>query len=100
MAALPQSTVVHRQVRCPWALKGTVMRVLTEQMKGKETDLLDGIKVIEERGWAQVLPDANEPLVHVYAEGDTEEEANRLEQELRGLVEEIIAGEEAHAYSE
>ena len=26
VAELPQSTVVHRQVRCPWALKGTVMR--------------------------------------------------------------------------
>jgi mannose-1-phosphate guanylyltransferase / phosphomannomutase len=93
VADLPKSTVVHRQVRCPWALKGTVMRVLTEQMKGKETDLLDGIKITEPHGWAQVVPDANEPLVHVYAEGDTEEEANRLERELRTLVEEIIAGE-------
>ena len=102
VAELPQSTVVHRQVRCPWALKGTVMRVLTEQMKGKTTDLLDGIKILEERGWAQVVPDANEPLVHVYAEGDTEEEANRLERELRELVEGIIAGrgEEAPAGAE
>ena len=75
VAELPKSTVVHRQVRCPWALKGTVMRVLTEQMKGKETDLLDGIKITEPHGWAQVVPDANEPLVHVYAEGETEEEA-------------------------
>jgi mannose-1-phosphate guanylyltransferase/phosphomannomutase len=91
VAALPTSTIVHRQVRCPWASKGTVMRVLTEQMKGKEVDLLDGIKIMEEHGWAQVIPDANEPLVHVYAEGDTEEEANRLEQELRSLVEQIIA---------
>ncbi len=92
VAALPTSTLIHRSVRCPWALKGTVMRVLTEQMKGKEIDLLDGIKITEERGWAQVIPDADEPLVHVYAEGDTEEEAHRLEEELRRLVEEIIAG--------
>ena len=33
------------------------MRVLTEQMKGKKVDTLDGIKVFEKRGWAQVLPD-------------------------------------------
>ncbi len=90
IAALPTSTLIHRQVRCPWALKGTVMRVLTEQMKGKEIDLLDGIKITESHGWAQVIPDADEPLVHVYAEGDTEQEAHRLEEDLRGLVEQII----------
>ena len=32
-------------------------------------DLADGIKVFEERGWAQILPDADEPLFHIYAEG-------------------------------
>jgi mannose-1-phosphate guanylyltransferase/phosphomannomutase len=97
VAQLPQSTVVHRQVRCPWAVKGTLMRILTERSKGKEVDLLDGIKILEERGWAQVVPDANEPVVHIYAEGDTEEEASRLERELREAVEEIIAEEEAAA---
>jgi mannose-1-phosphate guanylyltransferase/phosphomannomutase len=66
------------------------MRVLTERMKGREVDLLDGIKIIEERGWVQVIPDANEPLVHVYAEADTEAEATRLELETRRLVEQII----------
>ena len=45
------------------------MRILTERMKGKKVDTLDGIKVFEDRGWAQVLPDPDEPLVHVYAEG-------------------------------
>ena len=90
VAGLPQSTVVHRQVRCPWALKGTVMRVLTERMKGKKVDTLDGIKVFDKRGWAQVLPDPDEPLVHVYTEGKTPEDAAELEEEFLGLVEEIV----------
>ncbi len=94
VAELPESTVIHRQVRCPWARKGAVMRVLTERMKGKEVDVRDGIKVFEERGWAQVLPDPDEPLVHVYAEGQTPEEGARLEDEFVGLVEEIVAGGE------
>jgi mannose-1-phosphate guanylyltransferase/phosphomannomutase len=89
---LPQSTVIHRQVRCPWSRKGAVMRVLSERMKGKQVDLLDGIKVFEERGWAQVLPDPAEPLVHVFAEGRTAEDAASLEDEFTDLVEEIIAG--------
>ncbi len=69
VAELPESHVVHRQLACPWALKGLVMRVLTERLKDRELDLTDGIKVVDERGWAEVLPDPDEPLVHVYAEG-------------------------------
>jgi mannose-1-phosphate guanylyltransferase / phosphomannomutase len=91
VAELPESTVIHRQVRCPWARKGTVMRILTERMKGKDVDVSDGLKVFEKRGWAQVLPDPHEPLVHVYAEGDTPEEGARLEEEFVGLVKEIVA---------
>jgi mannose-1-phosphate guanylyltransferase/phosphomannomutase len=91
VAELPESTVIHRQVRCPWGRKGTVMRILTERMKGKDVDVSDGLKVFEKRGWAQVLPDPHEPLVHVYAEGDTPEEGARLEEEFVGLVKEIVA---------
>jgi mannose-1-phosphate guanylyltransferase / phosphomannomutase len=88
---LPQSTVVHRQVRCPFARKGAVMRTLTERMRDREVDLLDGIKIFEDGGWAQVLPDSAEPLVHVYAEGPTQEETQRLEERYTALVQGIIA---------
>jgi mannose-1-phosphate guanylyltransferase/phosphomannomutase len=93
VADLPESTVVHREVRCPWSRKGAVMRLLTERMKGKKVDTLDGIKVYEKRGWAQVLPDPDEPLVHVYAEGKTADDAASLEKEFLGLVEEIVGAE-------
>jgi mannose-1-phosphate guanylyltransferase/phosphomannomutase len=97
VAELPASTLVHRQVPCPWALKGTVMRVVTERFRDREVDLLDGIKVFDERGWAQVLPDPDEPLVHIYAEGKTPEDSRALETELRELVEEIMQTEGAEA---
>jgi len=88
---LPASAVIHREVRCPWARKGTVMRIVTERMKGRNIDVSDGIKVFEERGWAQVLPDPDEPLVHIYAEGRSEADGEALEAEFLGLVEEIVA---------
>jgi mannose-1-phosphate guanylyltransferase/phosphomannomutase len=90
---LPQSTLVHRQLPCPWAQKGLVMRVLTERLKDRELDLLDGIKIYDRRGWAQVLPDPDEPLVHIYAEGSDEQVSNELEAELRSLVEEVLQEE-------
>jgi mannose-1-phosphate guanylyltransferase / phosphomannomutase len=93
VAGLPESTVVHREVRCPWARKGAVMRVVAERVKGKRVETTDGIKVFEQRGWAQVLPDPDEPLVHVYAEGRTAEEAASLEEEFLALVEEVVAAD-------
>ena len=92
-AELPRSAVLHREVGCPWALKGTVMRILTDQMKGREVDLVDGIKVFENGGWAQVIPDPDWPVVHVYAEGDEPGEAERLEDDLRRRIEAIIEQE-------
>jgi mannose-1-phosphate guanylyltransferase/phosphomannomutase len=90
---LPHPTLHHRQLACPWALKGLVMRMLNERFADRETELLDGIKVFEERGWVQVLPDPDEPVLHLYAEGETEESTVELERELIEVVEEIVQGE-------
>jgi mannose-1-phosphate guanylyltransferase/phosphomannomutase len=56
-----------------------VMRRLTEesmQQAKSRTDLIDGIKLTDsEREWVLVLPDAAEPVFHVYAEGQSPEDA-------------------------
>jgi mannose-1-phosphate guanylyltransferase/phosphomannomutase len=97
VAELPRPTLVHRQLPCPWGMKGLVMRVLNERFAGRHVDLTDGIKVFEERGWAQVLPDPDEPVIHLYAEGETAEASEELAGELRAIVEEIEQGEAAEA---
>jgi mannose-1-phosphate guanylyltransferase / phosphomannomutase len=94
---LPSSTLIHRPLQCPWAMKGTVMRELTERLRGREVDLVDGIKVFDDRGWAQVQPDPDQPLLHLYSEGRTEEESVDLEEELRRMVQEVMEGQEAMA---
>jgi mannose-1-phosphate guanylyltransferase/phosphomannomutase len=99
IAELPASTLVHRQLHCPFALKGLVMRVLTERLKDRRLDLTDGIKVFDERGWAHVLPDPDEPLLHLYAEGGSVEESKALESEFRALVEQIMDSEGAEVSS-
>ncbi len=97
VAELPRSTLVHRQLPCPWAMKGVVMRVLNERLAGRHLDLTDGIKLFEERGWSQVLPDPDEPVIHLYAEGETTEISEELIGELRSFVDEIAQGAEAEA---
>ena len=69
------------------------MRLLNERLAGRELDLLDGIKVLDERGWAQVLPDPDEPILHLFAEGAARADSEELEAEVRVLVEEIMQGD-------
>jgi len=97
VAGLPHQTLVHRQVPLAWSLKGLVMRVLNERLSGRHLDLTDGIKVFDDRGWVQVLPDPDEPVLHLYAEGETVEASDQLVDELRGMVDEIAQGEPAAA---
>jgi mannose-1-phosphate guanylyltransferase / phosphomannomutase len=97
VGALPRPTLIHRQVQCPWALKGTVMRVLNERYADENVDTTDGIKIFDARGWVQVLPDGDEPMIHLYAEGETPAESEELETELRSLVVELIDREEIGA---
>jgi mannose-1-phosphate guanylyltransferase / phosphomannomutase len=93
VADVPAATIVHRELQCPWSLKGTVMRVLNERLQERQTDVTDGIKLFDDRGWSQVLPDADEPLLHLYAEGNEPEVSEQLAAELQALVEEILAVE-------
>ncbi len=68
VAALPPVHIAHQAVHTPWDQKGMVMRTLVERSQGRDLVLVDGVKVIEDDGWALVLPDPEEPLTHVWAE--------------------------------
>lgn len=97
VADVPVSVLVHHELPCPWAMKGIVMRVLNERLADRRLDLTDGIKIFDDGGWVQALPDPDEPLLHIYAEGRDDKTTAALETELRGLVEEILQGDEAGA---
>ncbi len=74
-SALPKYFVMHRQVFTSWENKGTIMRQLLEAHQGPEVDSTDGIKISWGGGrWVLVLPDHEEPVLHVYAEGKNEED--------------------------
>jgi mannose-1-phosphate guanylyltransferase/phosphomannomutase len=63
---------------------------MSEATAGLETEMTDGIRVARERGWALVLPDPSEPLVHVFAEGDDADSAHALLSEYTHMVEEAV----------
>ncbi|MDA8076841.1 MAG: mannose-1-phosphate guanyltransferase, partial [Actinomycetota bacterium] len=78
---LPAVHIAHEAVMTPWEQKGMVMRTLVEQLDGQDLVLIDGVKVLAEDGWALVLPDPDDPVTHVWAEGPSEARARARAQQ-------------------
>jgi mannose-1-phosphate guanylyltransferase/phosphomannomutase len=90
LGGLPRTHIVHEAVVTPWEQKGTVMRTLVEQSKAREVDLVDGVKVHHQDGWALALPDPEEPITHIWAEGESEGGARRLAQEYARRIRQLL----------
>jgi mannose-1-phosphate guanylyltransferase/phosphomannomutase len=87
---LPKVHMAHESVVTPWEQKGTVMRSLVELTKDRELELVDGVKVLHEEGWALALPDPEEPVTHVWAEADSDGDARRLAQEYARRIRQLL----------
>jgi mannose-1-phosphate guanylyltransferase/phosphomannomutase len=66
------------------------MRTLVELSKDREVDLIDGVKVRHDAGWALALPDPEEPITHIWAEGDSDAAARRLAQEYARRIRQLL----------
>jgi mannose-1-phosphate guanylyltransferase/phosphomannomutase len=91
VADLPKVHVAHETVVTPWEQKGTVMRSLVELTKGRDVELIDGVKVFHDSNWALALPDPEEPITHVWAEADSDAEARRLAQEYVRRIRQLVS---------
>lgn len=78
VALLPPYYTDRKQVDCSWENKGRIMRHLFEENKEKEIEVIDGLKVFHEQGWALVLPDAEDPVFQIYSEAASPEAAIAL----------------------
>ncbi len=89
MTRVPPIHMDKATVSCPWERKGEVMRTLIETEAKDRLELLDGIKVYHDSGWALVLPDSDEPVVHVYSEAASMEDAMQLREMYVSRITEI-----------
>lgn len=86
--SIPPFFLIRRSVSCPWELKGKVMRVMTNECRDDgKVELIDGIKVYQNGRWALILPDASEPVFHLYAEAESPEAAQNLLERYRQRIE-------------
>ncbi len=90
VASLPAVHIAHETVPTPWERKGAVMREMVERAKARDVVLVDGVKILHPDGWALVLPDPEEPIVHVWAEAGSDHEASQLAAEYARRIAQII----------
>jgi mannose-1-phosphate guanylyltransferase/phosphomannomutase len=88
--ALPTVHITHLTVVTPWEQKGMVMRTLVERSADRDLVLVDGVKVRHGDGWVLALPDPEEPVTHIWAEGESEAGASELAQEYTRRIRQMV----------
>ncbi len=63
---------------------------LQEKFADREVDRTDGLKVHFPDGWVHMRGSNTEPIIRIYAEASTQEEAQALVEQVRGEVNELI----------
>ncbi|MEG4507693.1 mannose-1-phosphate guanyltransferase [Microcoleus sp. F6_B4] len=96
-AELPRITHRSYSVRCPWTIKGSLMRHLVETHSPDRLELLDGVKIFNysDDNWVLVLPDASEPTVHIFANSEDRDWVSETLKEYRALVHDFVSQAEA-----
>ena len=75
------------------------MRHLVETHPQEHLELIDGVKIINPRNdnWILILPDAGEPLVHIYANSKDRRWVDLQLAEYRQLVQNFVDQEQEQA---
>ncbi|MHA2395997.1 MAG: phosphoglucosamine mutase [Candidatus Thorarchaeota archaeon] len=66
------------KVPVPSGKKEAILQALLEFTKDTERITMDGVKILYDEGWILIRPSGTEPLYRSFAEGPTQEDADRL----------------------
>ncbi|EFA71159.1 mannose-1-phosphate guanyltransferase [Cylindrospermopsis raciborskii] len=92
--------VIHKNytIRCPWIAKGALMRYLVETHPVHNLELIDGVKICQsyDDSWVLVLPDASEPLVHLFVNSSDKEWADENMRIYRYRVQTFVERQQEH----
>jgi mannose-1-phosphate guanylyltransferase/phosphomannomutase len=93
---LPRVTHRIQTLRCPWTVKGALMRYMVEEHAPEKLVLVDGVKVLGDNpdDWILVLPDAGEPLVHIYGNSSDRDWLDDTLTKYQNQVQDFIAREQ------
>src|ERR1043165_918376 len=90
LSELPRSFMFKEKVACRSDRVGRVLKRVREEYAAWPQDLRDGVKVTTPEGWLLVRGSNTEPIIRLVAEAETEDEARRMVENLRGIVGECL----------
>ena len=68
---------MKKQIPCQWTEKGNIIRQLSQD-KSSKLELIEGVKFIEENGWALIIPNEEKPVLNIYIEGSSRAHVEEL----------------------
>ncbi len=87
---LPSMHKIVKSIDCPNHKKAGVMKqLLSSAGKEKTTDLTEGLKIIDKRGWILITPDNAFGRLHILAESADEEYACELAGDVCKIIESL-----------
>ena len=88
--ALPKYHQKKLSVRCPNHMKEKILEELKKRLEGENINTTDGVKIIGDGWWVLVRPSGTEPLYRIYAEAREKEKVEKIAEEYRKILEEVI----------
>jgi phosphomannomutase len=66
-----------------------ILKNIAEQYKNEQVNTLDGVKIDFANGWVHLRKSNTEPIIRIYSEASSEEEANTLAQQIIQAIKQI-----------
>lgn len=77
-ASLPQYFISKSKIEVKDLNVSSVLDAIVEKYKQQNIDLTDGVKILWSHQWVQIRPSNTEPIIRIYSEAKTVEEADAL----------------------
>lgn len=90
MNHIPSYRVETTSIHCPWEHMGKVMRLLISEAAQGDLDLMDGIKINGSGFWVLVLPDPEQPMMQIFAEGKNARDTGNILKQYTTKIETYI----------
>ena len=89
-AMIPAYSQHKAKTPCPDNKKDTVLKELAESAKGERADMTDGVKILFEEGWVLIRPSGTEPIVRVFSEATSPDQAKDIAERYLEMVARIV----------
>jgi phosphomannomutase len=88
--ALPHYAMAKENLPLPDVAPNRLLSTLAEHYDGEDRSTLDGLKIDFADSWVHMRPSNTEPVLRVYTEAPTDEDAQALAGRFKGELQEVI----------